>query len=78
MADLILVNKCDPPLSRDAQLALFEYKSALKFQRPLYQGLPYTAKVLPVSARSSTGIKEAWEAITGLAKLLEVTLSCLR
>lgn len=72
MADLVLVNKCDPPLSTEAKLTLFEYKSALKFRRPLYEGLQQDFKVQPVSAKAGTGIAEAWESMQQLASNLGV------
>lgn len=72
MADMILVNKCDPPITRDARLTLSEYKSAMKFRQPLYSELYEPAAVLPVSSRTGDGIKEAWDAIHRLHTQLKV------
>lgn len=72
MADAILVNKCDPPISTDARMTLFEYKSALKYRRPLYPNFHDPSPVMPVSAKSGDGIPQAWKAITGLHARLKV------
>lgn len=72
MTDMILVNKCDPPITRDARLTLSEYKSAMKFRQPLYHELHESAPVLPVSARAGHGIAEAWNAISTLHSKLHV------
>lgn len=70
---MILVNKCDPPLSTDAKMTLYEYKSAMKF-RPLSPdtGKPDQIPVLPVSARTGHGIADAWSTIRNLAQNLKV------
>jgi len=55
-------------------MALFEYRSAMKFRQALYKGIQAAAEVLPVSARAGDGIAESWQAITKLHSKLKVQI----
>ncbi len=61
LADMILVNKADGDLAKEANWAAAEYKKALSLLRPASAN--WTPQVQQCSALKGTGIAEAWAAV---------------
>ena len=62
LADMLLVNKAEGEYMNQAKMAANEYKNALHFARPRYDG--YQVDVRLCSALTGDGIPESWEAIS--------------
>jgi len=61
LAELIVVNKADGELLQVAQRTVMDYKAALRLIRPISPA--WKPEVLPVSARTGTGLDTVWETI---------------
>ncbi len=67
IADLILVNKADGPLSAQAKATRAEYAGALRLMRPRPDDPDDYPMALCVSALTGAGLDEAWAAVEWLA-----------
>jgi LAO/AO transport system kinase len=61
LADLVVVNKADGDLAPAAGRAVADYKNAIHLLRP--KSAAWTARVLPVSSLSGTGIDAVWDVV---------------
>lgn len=66
-ADLILVTKADGDLHAQARATRADYAAALRLLRPRKSDPPGFPRAITVSARDSTDIDKAWQAITTIA-----------
>jgi len=71
VADLVVVNKADGELLRDANRTASSYRSALEMSRPKFVG--WTTPVLKASARAGTGVAETWESVQKCRSVLEAS-----
>lgn len=62
LADMLLVNKAEGEYLNQAKMAVNEYKNALHFARPRYEG--YDVDVRLCSSLTGDGIPETWQAIS--------------
>lgn len=67
MADILLVNKADGELKRQAIRTCADYAGALRLLRKRPQDPEGFPKALPVSALEEEGLSKAWEEMTALA-----------
>ncbi len=61
LADLIVVNKADGDLEKQAKMVLAEYEGALQLMRPKH--LNWQPRVLLASALKQTGLEEVWAVV---------------
>ena len=61
LAELLLVNKADGELKAKAQIAVGDYRAALRLLRPI--SAEWQPEVLAVSAVTGDGLDQAWDAI---------------
>lgn len=71
LADLILINKADGDMAKEANWSAAEYKKALSLLRPASEN--WSPKVQQCSALKGTGIAEAWETVGAYRTALEPT-----
>ena len=69
LADMVLVNKADGDMAKEANWAAAEYRKALSLLRPASAN--WTPKVQQCSALKGTGIAEAWKAVGAYRAALE-------
>ncbi len=67
MADILLVNKADGELKRQAIRTCADYAGALRLLRKRPQDPEGFPKALPVSALEEEGLQKAWDEMTALA-----------
>lgn len=67
MADILLVNKADGELKRQAIRTCADYAGALRLLRKRPQDPEGFPKALPVSALEEDGLQKAWDEMTALA-----------
>lgn len=61
LADLIVVNKADGDLAKQAKIALAEYEGALQLMRPKHTN--WQPRVMLASALKQTGLEEIWAVV---------------
>jgi putative protein kinase ArgK-like GTPase of G3E family len=69
MADLVLVNKAEDPMSQAARQTLAEFKSASKFATSLAR---HEQALIAVSAHTGKGVPETWQLILHIHDRLSV------
>ncbi|MGR3723158.1 methylmalonyl Co-A mutase-associated GTPase MeaB [Abyssibius alkaniclasticus] len=66
VADLILINKADGDLEAQARRTVADYAAALRLLRKRAHDPEGFPRVMPVSALTGAGLKEAWQAMQSL------------